>query len=186
MKPTTSRLATRSIGQTRQLARAFIALMATATLFAACSGGTPAASTGGGGGGASAQASSGTGGGAAGTADMCKLVSADEVGAATNDKVTTTEGDARSCTWTLSKLNAVNLRIESDDASDFKGQKILFADGRDISGLGDRAFWGPSLAVLYAVYHGKTYAVQLVLFANDDAKNLASATAILQKALSRI
>ena len=171
----------------RRLAPALATLMLASILLAACGGSTPAATTGAGGGGSSAApAASAGGGGAASTSDMCALISKDEVGAAAGDTVTTVEPDTKGCTWTLSKLNAINLRIETDEASDFSAQKLLFPDGRDVQGLGDRAFWGPSLAVLYSVFKGKTYAVQLVLFANDDARNLATATSIMKTAFSRL
>ena len=122
--------------------------------------------------------------GAAGA--MCRTLTLDEVGAIVGGTVTISEGSDTDCTWTTASFASINLRIEQGGSTDLKGQKLLFTDGRDITGVGERAFWAPSVTVLYAVYHGKVYAAQLVLFTTDEAKSLEIATSVLQKALSRI
>jgi hypothetical protein len=86
----------------------------------------------------------------------------------------------------MAAFNGINLRLERPNSTDLSGEKLVFTDSRDVPGIGDQALWAPSVMVLYATYKGSTYAVQLVLFAADDAKNLQIATSILQKALSRI
>ena len=183
---------------------AFAAIGLLAVLVGGCGGGTPAATAATGGSGRSpsaapvATASAGdteapdatdAGGnagpsGAAGA--MCKKVTLDEMKAIVGSAVTVSEGSDTECTWTTATFEAVNLRIEQGSSTDLTGQKLLFTDGRDIAAVGERAFWAPSVAVLYAVHRGKVYAAQLVLFTTDEAKNLQITTSVLQKALSRI
>ena len=83
-------------------------------------------------------------------------------------------------------FDTINVRIEEDTTSDFIAQKLLSPDARDVPGLGDKSIWGPGLTILWTAAKGKTYAVQLVLFPADDAKNLALATSLMQKLLSRV
>lgn len=124
---------------------------------------------------------------AAATGELCKTVTSDEIASILGIPVITVEGDSKGCTWTTDKYSAVNLRIEHQTATDLAAQKIAFKDARDVSGIGDRAVWVPGATVLYSVYKGKVWAVQLVLFGtSDDLKDLATATAIMQKAFSRI
>jgi len=117
---------------------------------------------------------------------FCKLLSADEIQSAASDTIIHTDGDDRNCTWTMSRLDTINVRIEEDTTSDFIAQKLLSPDARDVPGLGDKSIWGPGLTILWTAAKGKTYAVQLVLFPADDAKNLALATSLMQKLLSRV
>src|SRR5205814_2119995 len=109
---------------------------------------------------------------------FCKLLSADEIQSAASDTIIHTDGDDRNCTWTMSRLDTINVRIEEDTTSDFIAQKLLSPDARDVPGLGDKSIWGPGLTILWTAAKGKTYAVQLVLFPADDAKNLALATSL--------
>lgn len=117
---------------------------------------------------------------------ICRLVTVEEIAAIVGSTVSITEGDETSCTWTTGQFNGINLRLEQTGSTDIGSYKLAFPGGRDVPGIGDSAYWAPSVQVLYATYKGNTYAVQLVLFAGDDAKNLQVATTILQKALSRI
>ena len=154
-------------------------LLVLVAALAACGGSGAAASAGG------AQ------GGAPG--DFCKLVTQAEIEAATGVKVSPIDSDDEGgdCTWALESLAAVNLRIDDENSTDFAAQKLLFPDGRDISGIADKAFWAPSNegqllgSVLYFAVKGWAHAVQLVLFPMDDAKNQKTAETIARAALSR-
>jgi hypothetical protein len=117
---------------------------------------------------------------------FCKLFTADEIQAAAGDTIIHTDGDDKQCTWTMSRLDTINVRMEEDSASDFAVQKLIMPDGRDVPGLGDRSLWGPGLTLLYTVAKGKTWAVQMVLFPQDDEKNFAIAKGLMEKLLSRV
>jgi hypothetical protein len=117
---------------------------------------------------------------------FCKLFTADEIQAAAGDTIITTEGDDNSCTWVMSRYDTINVRMESGSPDDFAAIRLIMPDARDVPGLGDRSIWGPGLTLLYTVAKGKTWAVQMVLFPADDAKNLSIATGIMQKLLLRV
>jgi hypothetical protein len=121
------------------------------------------------------------------TGALCKAITTDEIASIFGSAVATTEGSDEDCSWTLQQLAVIDFRLEDKTSTDLGLRKTLFPGGRDVSGVGDGAYWASSVSVLYATHGGKTYAVQLVLFGTtDDQKNLDAATQVMLKAFSRI
>jgi hypothetical protein len=119
---------------------------------------------------------------------LCALVPQAVVEGATGAKVVTVDAKANDCTWTLDSLSGISFRTESGDLS---GARLAIPKGQQIPGIGDDSWWAGGANgllgnLLYFTSKGQTYVVQLVLFPNDDTKNLQIAETIAKQALSKI
>lgn len=72
------------------------------------------------------------------------------------------------------------------ETGDLTGPKAGFPGGQDLSGIGDSAYWAPGATVLWFMRGGQTYALQFVLFGEDDGDALAIAQQLAQAALARL
>jgi hypothetical protein len=126
-----------------------------------------------------------------GTANLpCAAMEAD-VTAARGKALQVREYVGDTCSYTFGDSpesplgGAILVRLENAGSTDFTAMKIAFPGGDDVSGLGDAAYWAPSPSVMYAAFHGNTYAVQLVLFDTvADPKGMATKT--MEALLSRL
>lgn len=132
-----------------------------------------------------------TGNGGGGGSFPCAAIQADVVAAVGKTLSKTDFTEADHCeydfggTTDLAGIDGViNVRKEAD-STDLSSVKLAFSGGDDVSGLGDAAYWAKGVSVMYAVFHGKTYAIQLVLFGTtSDTK--AVATTIMQALLAHV
>lgn len=135
-------------------------------VLAAC-GGQPAApavddNTGGG------DAGADTGGG--GGADLCGILSGDEIGDIAGANVTATEPADGECSYTLDETELINVRYESSFDPNLETARLICDDAEEVSGVGDMALWCPGLNVLYFNKGNSSLAVQLVYVLSEPSR----------------
>ncbi len=177
--------------------------LALAMVVAACNsapgagapGGAPAGSAAGGsqpGGGTQPPATS-VGAGGTVPAEMCPLVSGEDIAAIVDkDLAETRPGADAWCTWTFTERRpgalpgidgTVIVRYEGDGIT-LDTAKSASPGGEDVS-IGDRGYWTDDFSVLYVVKGAHVYAIQLILF--DEAEpRLDMATQIAQLLLAKL
>ncbi len=163
---------------------------------AACGGAaTPPADDGGDGGAEQTQGAGGDGdedggGGDDGdptTANLCEVVSEDEIGEIAGQEVTETAEGETNCDWTLSQNNLITVRYEGTHDAGFEIGRQVCDEVEEVSGVGDEAIWCPGVSVLYFNTGGRTIAVQLVLFGDPvDRTELEIATEIAELLVDRL
>jgi hypothetical protein len=72
------------------------------------------------------------------------------------------------------------------ETGDFTGPKAAFPGGQDITGVGDAAYWAPSVTSLWFSRAGQMYVVQLILFSDEDGDPLQIAQGLAQLLLSNL
>ena len=102
------------------------------------------------------------------TADICNLVSDEEIEEIAGQAVTESSGET-SCDWTLSENNLITVRYEGsyDAGCEIAREYVCEEEVEQVSGVGDEAIWCPDVSVLYFNTAGQSLAVQLVLFGED-------------------
>lgn len=123
-------------------------------------------------------------------ADLCAALSVDNVSAITGQPVTfdrdTASPDTCTCEVSAGSTSySIALRIEGD-FDDLASVKAAFADGEEIGGLGDGAYWAPAVSVLWFENGGQLFAVQLLAFAGDNAAARGLAHSIAESALPNL
>lgn len=119
------------------------------------------------------------------TSDMCAVLSIEQVASITGHSATI---DARSsnldtCTYSIATPGAaspaydITLRTE-DVFGDLATAKQAFADGQDVDGVGEGAYWSPTVEALWFSAGGRLLAVQLVNFDASQGDALAIARAL--------
>lgn len=126
---------------------------------------------------------------------ICDVLPASEVARVTGQPATLTPDQAAddedSCSYNIGPADelipeyVVDFRLESA-GTDLSGPKVAFSGGQDIAGVGDAAYWAPSVTVMWFVHRGNTYAIQFVLFGEDDGDALAIAQQLAQAAIPRL
>lgn len=157
-----------------QLRRSVWRAALTATMvIAGCSATQPGATTPPDGGGGNQGGNQG--GGAGG--DLCSILTEDEVAELAGGDVTNSESSAGDCNFTVNEYELINVRYESQFDPNLETAHLICDDGEEVSGVGDRALWCPSVNVLYFNKGDRTLAVQLVFITTDparDQKDIAS------------
>ncbi len=172
----------RGVNAARLLAVAILGLLA------ACGGAAPVGS-----GGAAVPsvaappAAGGLGGNASGP---CSLITEAEIESILGGKdVAVPDVDTKGCTFNAIDLSAdliaINVRVEDPTGVDFSSIRLLFADGKDVSGIGDAAFSSEDSSLLYFARNNRMYAVQIV-FLPDELDQTTVSQAIARKMLEHI
>jgi hypothetical protein len=83
---------------------------------------------------------------------------------------------------------AILVRRERENSTDLSAMKLAFPEGEDVSGLGDAAYWAESPSVMYAAFKNNVYAVQLVLFDQENTPDQLKTMAgtVMEALLSRL
>jgi hypothetical protein len=101
------------------------------------------------------------------------------------------QSDPDGCTYNVGEAGSVipdyviDFRLD-EPGGDLSGPKLAFSGGQDVAGIGDAAYWSPGVTVLWFIRGGNVYAIQLILFGEDDGDPLAIAQQLAQVALGRL
>ena len=125
-------------------------------------------------------ATAGTGDGGA----FCALITKEEMQAVVGAEVTEQDSTAAGCTYEFRGGMGGAVDIRTDPTDDLDTLKTVFPGGQDVPGLGDRAYWAPTVSVLGIIKGGRSLTVQLIIIPKP-ADPLGVATKIAQIALPR-
>ncbi|MBA2558043.1 MAG: DUF3558 family protein, partial [Chloroflexi bacterium] len=150
----------RSRGWRRQLSA-----LAAVLLLVACGGTTPGSAPGTGAGGANGTSPTSAAGGGdslgGNASGPCSLITEAEMEEIIGKMVNAPEVDGTGCTFNsieLDDLIAINVRLEQANGADFQGIEILFPEGTEVAGLGDRGYMSPDGSLLYFARNNRLYA----------------------------
>lgn len=87
-------------------------------------------------------------------------------------EVTTTDFSDGDCSYTIGEGDLVNVRYESSFDPNLETARLICDDGEDVSGIGDKAIWCPSINVLYFNKGDRSMAVQLVFMMSEPDREL--------------
>lgn len=133
------------------------------------------------------------GGGTGGIIDCDALAGAVTAAVGQELSETVAAGDA-DCTYSFLDSESeipglggtVNVRLEDVGANSIDLIKSIWPEGgEDIAGLGEAAYWAEQVPGLYAFHGGNTWAVQMILFGDDDDQK-GIATAVMQALLASV
>ena len=127
----------------------------------------------------------------AGGQDVCQILTTEDVERITGKPATpdNEDSDGTECDWNIGDPNEVlpdYFLSFRNDGGDLASAKLAFPEGQDISDIGDGAYWAPGVDVLWFQRGSDIYAVQFVLFGEEDGDALALARQLAQVALGRL
>ena len=127
----------------------------------------------------------------AGGQDVCQILTTEDVERITGKPATpdNEDSDGTECDWNIGDPNEVlpdYFLSFRNDGGDLASAKLAFPEGQDISDIGDGAYWAPGVTVLWFQRGSDIYALQFVLFGEEDGDALALARQLAQVALGRL
>ena len=169
----------------RPTASRFLAVAGLIGLLAATACSSPVPGNAGGGNGQQGTEQGGGGDdGAATNADLCELVTEEQVAEISGGEVTKSASGEGECDWTIGDTDVINLRYEGSYDPGLDVAEQICDDEEAVSGVGEEAVWCPGISVLYFNTGGRSLAVQLVYILEEpDRPEKDIAVEIAQAAL---
>ena len=126
----------------------------------------------------------------AGTA-MCQTLTAEDVSRIAGKPafIVAEQSGQTNCSFNVGGADVIAADYVLDfrsETGDLTSPKAGYPGGQDVSGVGDSAYWSPDADALWFMRGGQTYALQFVLFGDDDGDALAIAQQLAQAALARL
>jgi hypothetical protein len=125
--------------------------------------------------------------------EMCQVLTIEQIASIAGQPaaIDTHSSNIDTCTYAIggpsSVASSFEVTLRTEDVfEDLATAREAFAGGQDLPGVGNGAYWSPTVEVLWFQTGGRLLAVQLVNFDDSQGDALAIARAVAEAAVTKL